>query len=80
MIQVGSLVKCIRGEKDILVEGETYTVLQITRKGNFIIEEVESPFGYDCFDSTRFEDTGKNVYVEMREYFSEWELEEIFGE
>ena len=80
MTQVGSIVKCVRGHEGVLVEGTEYTVLQITRKGNYIIEEVNSPFGYDCFDKTRFEDTGKTVYTEMREYFSEYELEEIFGE
>ena len=80
MIQVGSVIKCIRGAEGVLNEGEEYTVLQITRKGNYIIEEVNSPFGYDCFDKTRFEDTGTTVDTEMREYFSEYELEEIFGE
>ena len=80
MIQVGSIVKCIDPVDTTLVAGEEYTVIQITRKGNFIMEEVNSPFGYDCFDSTRFEDTGKTVVTEMREYFSEYELEDIFGE
>ena len=80
MIQVGSIVKCVKGAEGVLNEGQEYTVLQITKRGNFIIEEAESPFGYDCFDSTRFEDTGKTVLTEMREYFSEYELEEIFGE
>ena len=80
MIQVGSIVKCINVKENILNEGEEYTVLQITQKGNFILEEAESPFGYGCFDNTRFEDTGKTVYTEMREYFSDYELEEIFGE
>jgi hypothetical protein len=80
MIQVGSIVKCLKSMEGLLNEGKEYTVLQITRKGNFIIEEVNGPFGYDCFNSTRFEDTGKTVYTEMREYFSEYELEEIFGE
>jgi hypothetical protein len=81
MIQVGSIVKCIKGkEGGVLNEGQEYTVLQITQKGNFIIEEDESPFEYGCFDHTRFEDTGKTVYTEMREYFSEYELEDYFGE
>jgi len=80
MIQVGSVVKCVRGAEGVLTEGQEYTVLQITPKGHYIIEELESPFGYDCFDSTRFEDTGKTVYTEMREYFSSQELEDIFGD
>ena len=80
MIQVGSIVKCINSTETPLVEGQEYTVMQITQKGNYILEEAESPFGYDCFKSTRFEDTGKTVYTEMREYFSEYELEEYFGE
>ena len=80
MIQVGSIVKCINPVNTTLVAGEEYTVMQITGKGNYIIEEMTSPFGYDCFKSTRFEDTGKTVYTEMREYFSEYELEDYFGE
>jgi hypothetical protein len=80
MIQVGSIVKCINPVDTTLVEGEEYTVVQITAKGNFIIEEVTSPYGYDCFKNTRFQDTGKTVYTEMREYFSEYELEDYFGE
>lgn len=80
MIQVGSVVKCKNAIDTTLIEGEEYTVVQITRQGNYIIEEMTSPFGYDCFNSTRFENTGKTVFTEMREYFSEYELEEIFGE
>jgi len=80
MIQVGSIVKCINPVDTTLIEGDEYTVMQITGKGNYIIEEVTSPFGYDCFKRTRFEDTGKTVYTEMREYFSEYELEDYFGE
>ena len=79
MIQVGSIVKCVRGAEGVLTEGQEYTVLQITKKGNYLLEEVNSPFGYSCFDSTRFEDTGKTVYMEMREYFSDLEIEEIFN-
>ena len=80
MIQVGSVVKCKTAVDTTLIEGEEYTVVQITRQGNYIIEEMTSPFEYDCFSSTRFENTGKTVFTEMREYFSEYELEEIFGE
>ena len=65
MAQSGSIVKCIRGEKGIIEEGAYYTVWEVTQSGNYILEEVTPPDPYDCFDRTRFEDTGENIFDGM---------------
>lgn len=49
------LVRCIKGDGNILKEGETYFVYHITSKGNFLLSEVDPPKGFNCFDSSRFE-------------------------
>lgn len=75
MIEIGSIVKCIKGTPGILIEGDKYTVCHITPSGNFILEELDPPSGYTSFNSTRFEDTDQTVYTQMREYLSILELE-----
>lgn len=47
-------VMCINGYGDLLIEGNTYTVVEITNSGNFLLEEVEVPEGYTSFNSNRF--------------------------
>lgn len=56
-------VKCVRGEKGLLNEGEYYTVLDVTKNGNFILYEVEVPFGYSSFNKDRFVET--DSFLEM---------------
>lgn len=47
-------VMCINGSEDLLTEGDIYTVVYVTDKGNFLLEEVEVPEPYTSFDSNRF--------------------------
>lgn len=72
------LVRCVRGDGKILIEGETYFVTGVTRRGNFLLDEVECPKGYNCFDATRFEFVNDPVdqwTEEMeKEYWSEQPL------
>jgi hypothetical protein len=77
MIQIGSIVKCVKGEPGILNEGDLYTVTNINSSGNLLLEELTPPEGFTSFNSTRFEETGETVYSQMREYLSEFELEEL---
>jgi len=77
MIKVGSIVRCIRGAGEALIEGKEYTIYHITENGHFLLEEECPPEGYTCFDKSRFEDTNKTVYTEMREYFEDDWTEEM---
>lgn len=69
------LVRCIKGDGNILKEGETYFVYHVTRQGNFLLSEVEPPKGFNCFDSSRFEideDPFEDWTLEMeKEYWRE---------
>ena len=47
-------VLCINGSEGILEDGEVYTVIQVSKLGNYILEEVAVPEGYTNFDSNRF--------------------------
>lgn len=49
------IVKCTKGHEDLLKEGDIYTVVGETYKGNYILEEVEVPEGFTSFDKDRFE-------------------------
>lgn len=49
------LVRCIKADGDILIEGELYNVVEVTRQGNYHLEGVEPPKGFNCFDQARFE-------------------------
>lgn len=71
------LVRCVRGDGKILTEGQTYFVTGVTRRGNFLLAEVECPLGYNCFDHTRFEVVYDHQADELDE---EWtsEMEESF--
>jgi hypothetical protein len=70
-MELGSVVLCIKGDGVCLKENETYTVAEVTIKGNLLLFEVDPPEGYTSFLRERFEDTG----VFMEEFFTE--LEEI---
>lgn len=48
-------VICNKGHEGLLVEGNTYTVIGITYKGNYILKEVEIPEGFTSFDKDRFQ-------------------------
>lgn len=47
-------VMCIQGHEGILEEGETYTVIEHTESGNYLLAEVDPPQPYVCFKSNRF--------------------------
>jgi len=47
-------VMCINGYENLLTDGNIYTVVEVTKKGNFLLEEVEAPEGYTSFSSDRF--------------------------
>lgn len=49
------LVRCVKGDGNILKEGEVYFVKDVTRRGNFLLDGVEPPKGFNCFDPERFE-------------------------
>lgn len=49
------LVRCIKGDGVILKEGELYNVAAFTSKGNYHLEGVTPPEGFNCFDQSRFE-------------------------
>ena len=49
------LVRCIKADGDILIEGEVYNVIEVTRRGNYHLEGITPPEGFNCFDQTRFE-------------------------
>jgi hypothetical protein len=70
-------VMCIEGHEGVLKAGEIYTVVGITNKGNYILEEVEVPEGHTSFSSTRF-----NTVEIFDDWDSDWteELERIYLE
>ena len=47
-------VVCITGSEGVLKEGDIYTVTEITKRGNFILDEVSVPEGFKSFDANRF--------------------------
>jgi hypothetical protein len=47
-------VMCIQGHEGLLTEGDIYTVVYVTDKGNFLLEEIEVPEPYTSFDANRF--------------------------
>jgi len=47
-------VMCINGYENLLTDGNIYTVVEVTKNGNFLLEEVEAPEGYTSFSSDRF--------------------------
>lgn len=47
-------VLCIDGYTGILEEGETYTVIEQTEGGNYMLAEVNPPPPYASFKSSRF--------------------------
>ncbi len=49
------LVRCIKGDGKILIEGEVYNVIHVTRQGNYHLEGITPPEGFNCFDQFRFE-------------------------
>ena len=69
------LVRCIKGDGVILKEGELYNVAAFTSKGNYHLEGMMPPEGFNCFDQSRFEieaDLFPDWTEEMeREYWAE---------
>ena len=65
-------VICTLGHQGIIETGEIYTVVDITPKGNFILEEVAPPEGYTSFDKNRF------CPIEDFDDGWNWELEKAF--
>jgi len=47
-------VMCINGYENLLTDGNIYTVVEVTKNGNFLLEEVEVPEGYTSYSSDRF--------------------------
>ena len=47
-------VLCINGSEGILEDGQLYTVREITKAGNFLLEGVQVPEGYTSFSANRF--------------------------
>ena len=65
-------VMCINGYENLLTDGNIYTVVEVTSKGNFLLEEVEVPEGYTSFNSSRFipvQDTEDDWTAEIEEQF-----------
>ena len=65
-------VLCIHGYEGVLEEGETYTVREVTDKGNYLLTEVDPPQPYGSFKHQRFislpEATDEELMA-MEEYF-----------
>ena len=49
------VVKCIKGHEDLIKEGDIYTVIAQTSRGNYILQEVKVPQGFTSFSKDRFE-------------------------
>jgi len=47
-------VMCIKGHTGVLEEGEVYHVSQVTKKGHYLLFEVDPPNPYLCFNKDRF--------------------------
>lgn len=65
-------VMCIDGYEGLLIEGNIYTVVEVTQKGNFILEEVNVPEGFTSFDYNRFvpiQDTDDDLTNELEVQF-----------
>ena len=65
------LVRCIKGDGNILKEGETYFVYHVTRQGNFLLSEVDPPKGFNCFDASRFEFIDDMTVEEEAQFWEE---------
>jgi hypothetical protein len=52
---IDMIVKCIKGHEGVLNEGDIYTVVAETSKGNYILAEAEVPEGFTSFHKDRFE-------------------------
>lgn len=49
------IVKCTKGYEGVLNEGDIYTVIAETDKGNYTLAEVQVPEGFTSFNKDRFE-------------------------
>lgn len=67
-------VMCINGYENLLTDGNIYTVVEVTKNGNFLLEEVEVPEGYTSFSSDRF--------IPVQDAEDNWseEIEQIWNE
>ena len=66
-------VICIKGAEGILTEGEIYTVINVTTKGNYILAELDPPSPHTSFDATRFQEVLEDDWTQEMEdqYWSE---------
>ncbi len=58
-------VLCIQGHAGILEEGEVYTVMEETPKGNYLLFEVSPPEPYQSFRGERFIPLNETTDEEM---------------
>lgn len=69
------LVRCIKGDGEILKDGEVYYVTSVTKQGNYLLEGMTPPEGFNCFNSSKFEiaeDSFSDWTEEMeRQYWEE---------
>jgi len=72
------LVRCVKADGDILIEGELYNVVEVTRQGNYHLEGVKPPKGFNCFDQARFELEQDSLLDWIEETETEYLAEETF--
>ena len=69
-------VLCVHGYKGILEEGEVYNVIEVTKDGNYLLEEVAPPPPFLSFRSKRFvpltdspdEEVYEDIETELEHY------------
>lgn len=69
-------VVCTRGYEGVLIEGEIYTVINVTKKGNYILNELDPPEPFTSFDKDRFEMVSDDDFLAQFDFIQE-ELETI---
>jgi hypothetical protein len=65
-------VLCIHGHEGVLEEGETYTVKEVTKAGNYLLTEVDPPQPFASFKNKRFvplPEITEDELIEMEEDF-----------
>lgn len=70
------VVECIKGHPNLLYEGAYYTVVDITHKGNYILEEVEPPHPHTSFNKERFGEP-QNLDFDLSELLEEELVESL---
>ena len=65
-------IQCIKGDEEYgLVEGGVYTLIDVTKDGNYRLLELDPPEPFNCFDKIRFVSTQETVLVEFEENTAE---------